>query len=601
MYITSQTLQAVFKVNAKGELTRVAGTGLDGGISPNNQAVDTPVFRPEGVAVDSTGNLYVGYAGNLDKVALDGSISPIFWLRDFGQCEVSFERPSGLAVDASGNLYFADEDTGKLVQITPSGVATCLDYLHQPEGIAIAPDGNVYVADPIESVIWKISSEFGGAQSVFAGNSTRGFSGDGGPATKAALNTPYGVAVDRFGNVYIADTYNYRIRKVKPEGVISTIAGNGTPGYSGDGGPAVHAQFMAPFGLAVDQHENVYVADNGAAAVRRISAGGTIFTFAGGNKTGDGGQAVSAQLDSPAAVEKDAQGNVYIAEFDGNRVRKVAPNGKITTVAGTGAAGFSGDGGPAAKAELNNPIGVTLDSTGNLYIAELGNARIRRVAPDGKISTLAGGGNNFADNIPAVSAAFSVVQGIAVDPTDNLYVSDQGRVRKVDRAGIITTVAGNGKQGYSGDNGTATQAELNVPTGLAVDSSGNLYIADLGNLRIRKVTPGGIITTVAGGGTQTSSTGPATGVQLAATFGVAVDHSDNLFIADLCLVRRVAGGNIATVAGNQTCEYSGDGGPATAAGMKPVALTLDATGKIYVADKSSNTIRLLTPAAESSK
>jgi trimeric autotransporter adhesin len=607
IYIASQGLRAVFKLDSSAVLTRIAGNGVNGGGAPNNLAVDAPVVSPEGVAMDSSGNLYIANAGGIQRVAADGTIAFVFV--SYIECAQELQRPSGLAVDASGNLYVGDEDTSQLMKITPAGVGTCLFSPSQPEGVAVDASGNLYVASPYEGLIWKISSSPGGGENIFAGNRTQGYSGDGGPATKASLNNPYGVAVDRSGNVYIADTYNYRIRKVTPAGIITTVAGNGTPGYSGDGGAGLHAQIDLAYGLAADSSGDLYFADNSAAAVRKISTSGTITTVAGGNKIGDGGLAAVAQLDFPNAVAKDTAGNLYIAEYEGNRIRRVAPNGTISTVAGTGVAGFSGDDGPATRAELNYPIGVAVDASGDLYIADSFNGRVRKVAASGTITTVAGTGGhgNLGDGIPAISAELSTIAGIALDASGNLYIADQGltsdlpapmpRIRKVGPDGTITTVAGNGTEGYSGDGGAATGAELNMPAGLAVDASGNLYIADYNNFRIRKVTSAGIITTVAGNGTEgySGNGGPAISAQLFGPSAVAADIYGNLYVSDTCFIRRVTNGVITTVAGKQPCGYAGDGGPATGAELQPAGLVVDSNGGIYVADTGSNTIRLLVP------
>jgi len=277
---------------------------------------------------------------------------------------------------------------------------------------------------------------------TLAGNGTQGFSGDNGPATGAELFQPLGVALDSAGNVYVADSSNNRIRKVS-NGVITTVAGNGTPGFSGDGGPATSTGLNYPSGVALDSAGSLYIADAGDNRIRKVS-NGVITTVAGtggwGGYGGDGGPATSAWLLVPSGVAVDSAGSLYIADAGNNRIRKVS-NGVITTVAGNGTLGYSGDGGPATNAQLNGPEGVAVDSGGNIYIADMDNNRIRKVSN-----------------------------------------------------GVITTVAGNGTQGLSGDNGPAVSAELYRPEGIAVDATGNLYIADTWNNRIRILTPTGSCT-----------------------------------------------------------------------------------------------------------
>jgi len=335
---------------------------------------------------------------------------------------------------------------------------------------------------------------------TFAGTGSVAYSGDGGPATIAQLMTPSGVAVDTAGNIYITDQNNSRIRKVNPAGIITSIAGNGTAGYSGDGGLATNAMINWPEGVAIDDNGNVYIADQFNNVIRKVSAAtGVISTIAGNNAligfSGDGGPATNAALWHPADVGVDSSGNVYFVDQDNSVVRKVnATTGKITTVAGNDTAGFSGDGGPATAAKLNFPQGIAVDKPGNVYIADFYNSRIRKVnAVSGIITTLAGNGMGAygGDGGPATSAEIYDASAVAVDDTGNIYISDyyNSRIRKVAAStGIITTIAGNGTAAYCCDCKPATSAEIYYPEGVAVDRKGNVYIADFGNARVRKVT-----------------------------------------------------------------------------------------------------------------
>ena len=325
----------------------------------------------------------------------------------------------------------------------------------------------------------------GGIITTVAGNGTEGFSGDGGPATSASLSV-LGVAKDASGNLFIADLENLRIRKVSPDGIITTVAGNGAQGFSGDGGPAA-----------------------------------------------------AASLSDPERVAVDASGNLFIADSqNNNRIRKVSPNGIITTVAGNGRNDFCGDGGLATAACLNQPGGIAVDASGNLFIADSYNGRVRKVSPSGFITTVAGGGmpsDDLGDGGPATSASLSPAD-VAVDAFGNVFIADYitSRIRKVSPNGIITTVAGNGDYGFSGDGGPAASASLYFPTGVAVDASGNLFIADIYNSRIRKVSPNGVITTVAGNGDYgfSGDSGQATAASMFEPSSVAVDSLGNLLIAD---------------------------------------------------------------------
>ena len=352
-------------------------------------------------------------------------------------------------------------------------------------------------------------------------------------------------------------------------GLITTVAGNGTYGDSGDGGPAIAAEIAAPSGLAVDAFGNLYIADNLNHRIRMVNAAtGIITTAAGvgsGGYTGDGGQATSAQLNHPNAVRLDAAGNVYISDSFNNVVRRVDTSGVITTVVGNGfgsggscVGGFSGDGGPAISAELYCPNDIAFEAEGNLYIADMQNNRIRKVdALTHVISTVAGDGSfgYTGDGGLATNASFRFALNITVDDTGNLYISDSNnyRIRRVNATtGIITTAAGNGfgvggwgTGGYSGDGGPATDAEINTPDGLASDAAGNLYIADYSNMRIREVdASSNVITTVAGGKNPGSGGdgGPATSAQLYYAQTVTVDAAGNLIIADSAnhRIRRVS-------------------------------------------------------------
>ena len=522
--------------------------------------------------------------------------------------------------------------------------------LNQPAGLAFDKSGNLYIADVTNNRIRKVAAGTG-VITTYAGNGTAGFTGDGGAATSAELSTPARVTLDSAGNLYIADQANNRIRRVSL-GIITTVAGDGTAGYSGDGGPATNAAFNAPIGIAIDNAGSFYVSDFHNDVIRKLSiadysfpataigassavqtlylettaaetitsitapqsqggkqeysvgtitgctigasnpAGticvipitftpaypgqrwvplqvvtstgninfgltgigqgplaaltpGIITTVAGngtGGYTGDSGAATSAEINTVFRQATDSAGNIYIAEYSNNRIRKVtAATGIITTVAGNGTAGFLGDGGQATSAELKGPQGVSVDSAGNLYIADYGNFRIRKVnVATGIITTVAGNGSGVysGDGGAATSAGLVAPGEVYVDSVGNLYITDYNgcRIRKVSAGtGIMTTVAGTGTVGYSGDGGAATSAALHSPGGVALDSAGNLYITDQKNNRIRKVSAStGIITTVAGNGTQgfSGDGGPATSAELYYPGTLAIDSADNLYFSD---------------------------------------------------------------------
>lgn len=337
--------------------------------------------------------------------------------------------------------------------------------------------------------------------STFAGNGTAGYSGDGGPAPQAEINRVVGLAVDAAGNIYLADQNNNVVRKVDTNGVITTFAGTGTAGYSGDGGPAAHAELNGPLGVCVAPSGDIYVNDEGNLRVREISISGTITTVAGNGSnvsSGDGGQATEAGFVIPIRCAVDASGNLFIVDQGAFNIRKVDVSGIITTYAGTGTQGFSGDEGPATKAEMNNPTWVTADAAGNLYVTDQFNYRIRLIdASTGTITTVAGNGDNaFAgDGGPATSASLGYPGGTAVDPNGALFIVDgsNNRIRVVS-AGVITTVAGTGTAGYAGDGSAPLLAELDSPFPITLDYAGNLYVGDgvypndVTNNRVREIT-----------------------------------------------------------------------------------------------------------------
>ncbi|MCZ6489067.1 MAG: SMP-30/gluconolactonase/LRE family protein, partial [Acidobacteria bacterium] len=534
---------------------------------------------PTGVAVDAAGNIYIADRNNnlVRKVGADGIITTVVGNGDF-----SFAGDGGLATDAA------------------------LD----PQGVAVDAAGNLYVADNVNARIRKIDTSSGIITTV-AGTGEKGFSGDDGPATSAMLNIPNDVAVDGAGNLFIADLLNDRIRKVDLNGIITTVAGNGVDSFAGDGGPATAASLNEPDDMAVDAAGNLYIADTINSRIRKVaSADGTIATLAGNNEfkfAGDGGPGTLAALDLPQGIAVDAAGNLFIADQENHRIRKLSPDGTITTVVGNGVFSFSGDGGQAVDASLGRPIDVAVDAAGNLYIAEKFNNRVRKVNTTGIITTVAGDGSfGFSgDGGQAINASLDTPLAVAVDGSGNLYISDNGnnRVRMVDANGIITTVAGNGDFFLIFDDPVpATSSEVD-PLGLAIDAAGNLYIADNFNELVRKVDTGGIISTVAGDGFFgfSGDGGPATSASLNEPTDVAVDAAGNLYITDNFneRVRMVdTDGIISTVAGDGFSGFFGDGGSATSASLaSPTGVAVDGAGNLYIAGSESDRIRKVSVAA----
>jgi len=333
------------------------------------------------------------------------------------------------------------------------------------------------------------------------GTSIGGYTGDGGQATSAELHHPTKAIFDAFGNMYISDYGNNRLRKVNTAGVINTIAGTGTAGYSGDGGQATAAEINQPDDLTFDTYGNLYFVDIANNRIRKVNTAGIITTIAGNgiqSFSGDGGYATAAELNTPTGLVFDALGNLYIADGVNSRIRKVSTAGIISTIAGCGGAwGYSGDGGQATAAKLSFPNGLAFDALGNLYIADQPNNRVRKVNTAGVITTIAGNGfgattsgGYSGDGGAATAAELWEPTDLVFDALGNLYISDYDNnvIRQVNTAGIINTVVGDGAEAYWGDGGPAIDAALSFPDGLYIDASDNLYIADWANDVIRKVT-----------------------------------------------------------------------------------------------------------------
>jgi sugar lactone lactonase YvrE len=503
--------------------------------------------------------------------------------------------------------------------LLPSGQVATSAAIGRPQAIAVDGHGNLFIG--IGYGVLKLDPT--GTLTPVAGTGTAGDSGDGGLATKAQVGGTEAIALDPAGNLYIAEGWYGRIRKVGTDGIITTIAGSGPVGYYnngvGDGGPALSAPLFYPYQVAADASGNVYIAEWNTPRIRKIGTDGIISTYAGNGTegfSGDGGPATQAEIGAPWGLAVDGSGTVWFSEDrtgddigpEITHIRKVTPDGIITTVAGTGVPGYSGDGGQALAAQLYAPGQLAVDGSGNVYFPDADN--VRKVSTDGTITTVAGNGRyGFSgDDGQATAASLSGSSygqglGVAVDAAGNLYIADSGnsRVRKISSDQIITTVAGNGGGccWVTGDV-SALSAQLYNPVGVAVDSSGNLYVSDTYNNYIRKVTPDGIIHILAGVGVGIQPGSLASGVaatseQLNLPAGMVLGPNGNLYFADAGTQRVLmisSDGTITTIAGTALVGYSGDGGLATAAQLSwPRDIAFDASGNMYIAATMNHAIR----------
>ena len=672
----------LYVVNDNGVIYKVtAGLGVPSsmsifagnntaGFSPNGTlATASLLYEPIGAAVDAAGNFYFSDQNNCvvrEIVAASGVMNIVAgtaqvcnYSGDGGQAtsaELSF--PQEVALDGAGNLYIADIGNAivRRVNLT-SGIITTYagtpgsagfptnnvpatsTTLNGPIALAVDAGGNLFIADQNADVVCRVDATSKNI-TIVAGTGALGFSGDGGPATSATLQVPEGVAVDSAGNLYIADSENARIREVfsptnpNTPNQITTIVGNGTFGFNGDGA-ATSIELTNPFGLFVDPPSgNLWIADFWSDRVRMYNATTKVVsTVVGSGAVGDGGPATSASLYYPRNPALDTGGDLYLVDAQNNRVREIsAADQTISTVVGTGIpcarpALPCGDGGPAAEASLFMPRTVTIEPSGTLLVADDGDNRIREVdGSTGIITTIVGSGNLCAapfstcgDGGPALSASLNDARGAVLDSAGNLYFVDaqDNRVREVDTSGTITTVAGNGPDGnapvgcipagnLSGDGGPAVNATLDCPLGLDIDASGNLYVADTDNNVIRRIDTGTprIITPIAGTGAagHSGDGSLATSALLNTPDRVSVNGAGNFFISDSGnnRIRRVDGTSkiITEFAGTGNFAFGGDGGPAVSASFAtPVGVVVTPEGNMYVGDVFNNRIRkvLLNP------
>jgi sugar lactone lactonase YvrE len=522
LFVVEQRSHTIRKITPAAVVTTFAGNPGNPGASDGiRNAAQFNV--PSGIAIDSAGSLYVADQGNyaIRKVTPAGAVTTLagspgnFGSADGAGSAARFRSPTGIATDPNGNLYVADFLNHTIRKVTPTGVVSTLAgaagisgaidgtgsaaRFTNPFAVVADSAGNVYVADTRNDEIRKITAT--GIVTTVAGLAAHaGYANGTGNA--AYFNNPYGIALDSAGNLFIADLYNYAVRKVAPGAIVTTLAGIPPQSGSADGtGNA--ARFFLPTGIAIVANGDLYVADSNNYTIRHVtSATAAVTTVAGtvgvsGTMNGTG---TAAQFAQPFGLASDTSGNIYVADVTADTIRRVTPAGVVTTFCGIPSVSGANDA-QCVGATFKNPEGVATDTVGNLYVADTGNNSIRLIAPvqPGYFASTYAGGSPGSANGVGTAAQFRSPTGIAVDSARNIYVADTGNntIRKIAPVGIVTTLAGTAGVTGSGD-GTGSTAQFNGPAGVAVDARGNVYVADTGNHTIRKITAAGVVTTAAG-------------------------------------------------------------------------------------------------------
>ena len=605
LYVADAVNNEIRKITPGGLVSTLAGSTVPG--NKDGQGAAASFNHPVGVAVDASGNVYVAdtYNSKIRKITPGGLVTTLAGGNsghaDGQGTAASFNEPTGLAVDASGNVYVADTYNNEIRKITPSGLVSTLAgagpvyygstngqgsaaTFYQPSAIAVDGSGNLYVADANNNEIRFITPA--GLVSTFAGSTTLGSSDGQGAA--AGFDQPQGFAVDASGNVYVADTWNFKIRVITSAGLVSTLAGSTIKGYSDGQGTA--ASFNQPSGITVDASGNLYIADAGNNEVRKITPGGLVSTFAGIFQAANG-QGTAANFYHPRGITVDASGNVYVADRDNNEIRLITPAGLVSTFAGSITSGNVN--GQVTVASFNAPSGLAIDAYGNMYIGDMFNQGIRKITSAGVVSDFAGQAVAGHTDGQGSAAGFWTPIGVAVDASGNIYIADTGNneIRKITPGGLVSTLAGRTNAGNFDGQGSASG--FNTPDGVAVDASGNVYVADSGNNEIRKITPGGLVSTFAGSSTAGHNDGQGTSASFSSPTGVAFDASGNLYVADYGnnMIRIITpGGLVSTLAGSITGgQVDGQGSLASFQG--PTSIFVDASNNIYIADYGNNAIR----------
>lgn len=605
VYVADTTNNTIRRITSSGEVTTLAGTAGQEGLV-NGAGAAARFNEPFGLAVDDAGTLYVADASNnaIRKVTSSGVVSTLAGGSGAGSNDgagsaAKLDEPRGIALDTNGTIYVTDYDNHLIRKITTAGVVTTLAgqadqpgnadgvgtaaSFRGPMGISVSASGVVYVADTGNRAIRRITSD--GLVTTLT--------------SPGQLSEPRGITVDAAGVITVADYGAHAIRSIATSGAVATLAGTvGTPGTTDATGAA--ARFHFPSGLAATSTGVIYVADTDNDTIRAIAPGAAVTTFAGqaGRTSSTDGQGADARFDDPFAAAVDAGGVVYVADSAAHVIRRITPDGAVTTYAGSPGAYGSADG-TGAAARFYSPFGVAVDTAGNVYVADSFNHTVRKIAAGGIVTTLAGSAQSGGKTDGAgTTARFDQPFGITVDANGTVYVSDAtaNTIRKITPAGVVSTLAGLAGTPGSAD-GAGTSARFAVPYAVAVDTTGTVFVVDHGNHTIRKVTADGVVTTLAG---TPGSAGSADGAGAAARFrypsGVTVDREGNVFVADTDnhLIRQITPSGDVTTVGGSGNPGSTDGVGTAARFFNPKGVAADAAGRIYVADRSNHTIRLGT-------
>jgi sugar lactone lactonase YvrE len=618
LYVADTTQHVIRKVAPDGSVSILAGTpGAPG--SEDGTGASASFRAPRGLAVDSAGNVYVADQGN-DLVRMITPAGVTVTLAgtagspgsaDGAGAAARFDGPTGVAVDRVGNVFVADSDNGTVRRIGLDRVVTtlagtpgtygCQDgpgataLFVQPTGLALDAAANLIVTEAcVGHVIRMISPD--GTVSTLAGAPFMPGSADG-QGSAAAFRYPTGVATDRAGNIFVADGGNGTLRRITPSGLVTTLAG--TPGVQGDldgTGPA--ARFRCPWGVAVDQAGNIFVADCVNGDVRRITPSSDVSTLAGragvvGASEGTGG---AVRFDHPQGLAVDDAGDLFVADSGNRTVRKVTASGLSSTLAGFRGTWGSRDG-MGALARFGQPAAVALEPSGSLLVADAAEDTLCRISTYGEVSLLAGRpGVQGAANGRALAATFSTPSALATDASGAIFVADTGNsvIRRITPEGIVTTLAGTpGREGAA--DGVGAAAAFRRPRGLALDASGNCYVADTGNSTLRRITPEGRVTTIAGlAGAQGTSDGLGSAARFVQPVGLAVDRAGDVYLADTgaSTIRKITSrGLVTTLMGLPGAQGGADGIGALARFAMPLGLAMDEIGTLYVTDEAGGTIR----------